>query len=63
MLRPSGAPVNNKGKLLECKKAYPKRKQNMLQRKIRAEYQVDVFKKEIIVLKVKQKSQIQQKTA
>ena len=52
------APVNEKGKLLKGKKADSQGKQNMFQIKVGMKNSVNVFKKEIVVFKVKNLTKI-----
>ena len=48
-----GTSVNDKGKLLERKKADTKGKNNVLHGKSRSKQSIDVFKKEIIIFEIK----------
>ena len=51
-------PVNDKGKLLKREKADAERKQYMSQCKVCLKNRIYIFKEEIIILKVKQNTQI-----
>ena len=54
MLCLSAAPVNDKRKLLKSEKADSKRQQDVFHSKIRMEDKIDILKKEIVILKIKQ---------
>ena len=51
-------PVNDKGKLLKRKEADAKWQQNMLQRKVCLKNRIHIFKKEIVILQIKQNAKV-----